>query len=89
VTARVQAFFGLDVHPVIGRPAVPLVLSLTSPAGRAIQTTRDLPGFWRGSWTDVQREMKGRYPRHPWPDAPWEAAATLRTKAADARRSGG
>jgi ATP-dependent helicase HrpB len=86
VTARVQAFFGLDRHPTIGQPAVPLVLSLTSPAQRPIQTTRDLPGFWRGSWADVQREMKGRYPRHPWPDAPWEAAATLRTKAADARR---
>ncbi len=85
VTARVQAFFGLDSHPVIGQAKLPLVLSLTSPAGRPIQTTRDLPGFWRGSWADVQRDMRGRYPRHPWPDAPWAAAATLRTKAADAR----
>jgi ATP-dependent helicase HrpB len=89
VTARVQAFFGLETHPAIGQPPVPLVLSLTSPAGRPIQTTRDLPGFWRGSWADVAREMRGRYPRHPWPDRPWEAAATLRTKAADARRAGG
>jgi ATP-dependent helicase HrpB len=89
VTARVQAFFGLESHPAIGQPPVPLVLSLTSPAGRPIQTTRDLPGFWRGSWADVAREMRGRYPRHPWPERPWEAAATLRTKAADARRSGG
>ncbi len=89
VTARVQAFFGLEIHPSIGQPPVPLVLSLTSPAGRPIQTTRDLPGFWRGSWADVSREMRGRYPRHPWPDRPWEAAATLRTKAADARRSRG
>ena len=89
VTARVQAFFGLEAHPTIGQPAVPLVLSLTSPAGRPIQTTRDLPGFWRGSWADVAREMRGRYPRHPWPDKPWEAAATLRTKAADARRARG
>jgi ATP-dependent helicase HrpB len=89
VMARVQAFFGLDRHPMIGSPSVPLVLSLTSPAGRPIQTTRDLPAFWRGSWADVAKEMRGRYPRHPWPDAPWEAAATLRTKAADARRNGG
>ena len=89
VTARVQAFFGLETHPTIGQPPVPLVLSLTSPAGRPMQTTRDLPGFWRGSWADVARDMRGRYPRHPWPDKPWEAAATLRTKAADARRSGG
>lgn len=88
VTARVQAFFGLETHPTIGQPLVPLVLSLTSPAGRPIQTTRDLPGFWHGSWTDVAREMRGRYPRHPWPEKPWEVAATLRTKAADARRSG-
>ncbi len=89
VTARVQAFFGLEAHPAIGQPIVPLVLSLTSPAGRPIQTTRDLPGFWRGSWADVAREMRGRYPRHPWPERPWEAAATLRTKAADARRGAG
>ena len=86
VTARVQAFFGLEAHPMVGDPAMPLVLSLTSPAGRPIQTTRDLPGFWRGSWADVAKEMRGRYPRHPWPDAPWDAAATLRTKRADAAR---
>lgn len=86
VTVRVQAMFGCDVHPCIGQPPVPLVLSLTSPAGRSIQTTRDLPGFWRGSWQDVQREMRGRYPKHPWPDHPHMAIATVRTKAADARR---
>lgn len=88
VTARVQAFFGLEDHPSIGSPPVPLILSLTSPAGRPIQTTRDLPGFWRGSWADVAREMRGRYPKHPWPDRPWEASATLRTKKADAARGG-
>jgi len=84
VTARVQAFFGLAEHPQVG--GVPLVLSLTSPAGRPIQTTRDLPGFWRGSWADVAREMRGRYPRHPWPDDPAAADPTLRTKKGASRQ---
>ena len=83
---RVQALFGLDAHPTLG-DGTPIVLSLTSPAGRPIQTTRDLPGFWRGSWAAVAKEMRGRYPKHPWPDDPASAAATLRTKKADARRS--
>ncbi len=86
VELRPQALFGLAEHPTIGTARVPLVLSLTSPAGRPIQTTRDLPGFWAGSWAAVAREMRGRYPRHPWPDDPAAAAATLRTKNADARR---
>lgn len=86
VEVRVQALYGLADHPVIGRDRVPLVLSLTSPAGRPIQTTRDLPGFWAGSWRAVAKEMRGRYPRHPWPDDPTAADPTLRTKKADARR---
>ena len=86
VTARPQVFFGLAEHPTVGGGAVPLVLSLTSPAGRPIQTTRDLPGFWAGSWAAVAKEMRGRYPRHPWPDDPARADPTLRTKNADARR---
>lgn len=85
VELRVQALFGLSEHPVVGSGRVPLVLSLTSPAGRPIQTTRDLPGFWAGSWSAVAKEMRGRYPRHPWPDDPAAAGATLRTKRADAR----
>ncbi|MCP1468611.1 ATP-dependent helicase HrpB [Sphingobium sp. OAS761] len=85
VELRVQALFGLSHHPVIGSRRIPLVLSLTSPAGRPIQTTRDLPGFWAGNWRDVAKEMRGRYPRHPWPDDPAAASATLRTKRADAR----
>jgi len=85
VELRVQALFGLAEHPVVGSRRIPLVLSLTSPAGRPIQTTRDLPAFWKGSWSDVAKEMRGRYPRHPWPDDPAAAAPTLRTKRADAR----
>ncbi|MCH4894496.1 ATP-dependent helicase HrpB [Sphingomonas sp. SFZ2018-12] len=88
VELRVQSLFGLSVHPAVAQGRVPLVLSLTSPAGRAIQTTRDLPAFWAGSWAAVAKEMRGRYPRHPWPDDPAAATATLRTKNADARRGG-
>jgi ATP-dependent helicase HrpB len=88
VELRPQALYGLSEHPCVGSRHIPLVLSLTSPAGRPIQTTRDLPGFWKGNWADVAKEMRGRYPRHPWPDDPAGAAATLRTKNADARRSG-
>lgn len=88
VTLRVQSLFGLAEHPVVGEARVPLVLSLTSPAGRPIQTTRDLPGFWRGSWVAVAKEMRGRYPKHPWPDDPAAASPTLRTKKADARNAG-
>ncbi|MEA3036598.1 MAG: ATP-dependent helicase HrpB [Sphingomonadales bacterium] len=87
VTARVQALFGLAEHPAVAGGSVPLVLSLTSPAGRPIQTTRDLPGFWAGSWAAVAREMRGRYPKHPWPDDPARADPTLRTKRANARGS--
>jgi ATP-dependent helicase HrpB len=82
VTVRVQALFGVADHPRVGSGAVPLILALTSPAGRPIQTTGDLPAFWRGSWRDVVKEMRGRYPRHPWPDDPAAAAPTLRTKRA-------
>jgi ATP-dependent helicase HrpB len=80
VVLRVQALFGMNVHPCVGLNNTPLVLSLTSPAGRPIQTTRDLPGFWAGSWFDVAKEMRGRYPRHNWPDDPKAATASLKTK---------
>jgi len=88
VDLRPQALFGLAEHPTVGVARVPLVLGLTSPAGRPIQTTRDLPGFWAGSWAAVAKEMRGRYPRHSWPDDPAAASATLRTKNADARAHG-
>jgi ATP-dependent helicase HrpB len=77
---RVQELFGLDQHPSIAQGKVPLTLELLSPAHRPIQTTRDLPGFWRGSWAEVRAQMRGRYPRHPWPDDPLAEAATSRAK---------
>jgi ATP-dependent helicase HrpB len=80
VELRVQALFGLDQHPTFGRPPQPLLLKLTDPGGKPLQTTRDLPGFWRGSWKDVQRDMKGRYPKHRWPDEPWTELPSLKTK---------
>ena len=75
-----QALYGLKHHPMVGKGTVPLTLSLTSPAHRPIQTTRDLPAFWSGSWRDVAKEMRGRYPKHPWPDDPGSATATHRAK---------
>ena len=80
VELRVQALFGLERHPCVGQPPKPLLLSLTSPGGKPIQTTADLPGFWRGSWRDVVKDMKGRYPKHRWPDEPWAEDPSLKTK---------
>ena len=80
VDVRVQALFGLGQHPRIAAGLVPLMLRLTSPAGRPVQVTTDLPGFWRGSWAEVRRDLRGRYPRHPWPEDPANAPPTLRTK---------
>ncbi|MBB3644543.1 ATP-dependent helicase HrpB [Rhizobium sp. BK619] len=80
LTIRVQELFGLKQHPAIAGGRLPLLLELTSPAHRPIQTTRDLPGFWAGSWKDVRADMRGRYPRHPWPERPEEALPTTRAK---------
>jgi ATP-dependent helicase HrpB len=80
LSIRVQELFGLTRHPAIGGGKVPLTLELLSPAHRPIQTTRDLPGFWRGSWAGVRADMRGRYPRHVWPENPLEAQATARAK---------
>jgi ATP-dependent helicase HrpB len=77
---RVQELFGLAVHPVIARGHVPLLIELLSPAHRPVQVTRDLPGFWRGSYKDVRSDLRGRYPKHPWPDDPLTAPATRRAK---------
>lgn len=80
ISVRVQELFGLGVHPALAGGRVPLVLELLSPGHKPIQITRDLPGFWRGSWSAVKSEMKGRYPRHPWPDNPAAAPPTTRAK---------
>ncbi|QPC86273.1 ATP-dependent helicase HrpB [Mesorhizobium sp. NBSH29] len=80
LAVRVQELFGMDRHPSIADGKVALTLELLSPAHRPIQTTRDLPGFWRGSWADVRADMRGRYPRHVWPENPLEAQATSRAK---------
>ena len=77
---RVQELYGTTVHPVIGPNRTPIILALTSPAHRPIQITRDLPGFWSGSWAEVRSEMKSRYPRHVWPENPREADPTTRAK---------
>jgi len=80
LAVRVQELFGLDKHPTIAAGRVPLILHLLSPAQRPIQITRDLPGFWRGSWAAVRADMRGQYPKHPWPDDPLTAPPTRRAK---------
>ena len=77
---RVQELFGLTVHPAIANGRLPLTLHLLSPAHRPIQITQDLPGFWTGSWADVRADMRGRYPKHPWPEDPRSAPPTSRAK---------
>jgi ATP-dependent helicase HrpB len=80
IAVRLQELFGLNTHPSIAKGTVPLVLELLSPAHRAVQVTRDLPGFWRGSYAAVRSDLRGRYPRHPWPEDPATAAPTRRVK---------
>ena len=80
LSIRVQELFGLARHPTVAGGRVALVVELLSPAHRPVQVTRDLPGFWRGSYGAVKTEMKGRYPRHPWPDDPLRAPPTRRAK---------
>ena len=72
-SARVQDLYGTTRHPMVADGRVPVVLRLLSPAGRPVQITADLPGFWRGTWSEVRREMAGRYPKHDWPTDPERA----------------
>lgn len=80
LAVKLQELFGLADTPRIGGGRVPVTLHLLSPAGRPIQVTQDLKGFWERTYPEVKKELKGRYPRHPWPDDPWTAAPTHRAK---------
>lgn len=80
LSIRVQELFGLSTHPTLADGRLPLTLELLSPAHRPIQITRDLPGFWQGSWRDVRADLRGRYPKHEWPEDPAGAKATARAK---------
>ena len=78
VELRLQELFGVAEHPTAA--GLPLQITLLSPAGRPVQTTADLPGFWASSYADVRKDMRGRYPKHPWPEDPVSAAPTTRAK---------
>ena len=80
LAVRLQELFGLDATPSVARGSVPLTLHLLSPAHRAVQVTRDLAGFWRNSYFEVRKELRGRYPKHAWPDDPMRAEPTRRTR---------
>ena len=80
IALRLQELFGVTEHPVIGPDRTPLRITLLSPAQRPVQVTTDLPGFWRTSYADVRKDMRGRYPKHPWPEDPTQADPTLRAR---------
>lgn len=80
IAVRLQEMFGVSEHPTVGPQRLPVQVTLLSPAGRPLAVTTDLPGFWDGAWAEVRREMRGRYPRHPWPEDPRIAEPTLRAK---------
>ena len=80
LAVKLQELFGLGDTPTIADGRVSLTLHLLSPGGRPLQVTRDLRGFWDRTYPEVKKEMKGRYPKHPWPDDPWSAIATHRAK---------
>ena len=80
IEVRLQEMFGVTVHPVVGAARLPLRVVLTSPGQKTIQVTMDLPGFWKTSYADVRKDMRGQYPRHPWPEDPTVAEPTVRAK---------
>ena len=80
IEVRLQELFGVTTHPTVGAQRLPLRITLLSPARAALQTTLDLPRFWATSYADVRKDMRGQYPRHPWPEDPTEAEPTLKAK---------
>jgi ATP-dependent helicase HrpB len=78
-SVKLQELFGLAETPTVGPRQVPVLFHLLAPNGRTVQTTRDLRSFWETTYFDVRKELRGRYPKHPWPDDPWTARATHRT----------
>ena len=80
LAVRLQEMFGLAETPRVGGGAVPLTLHLLSPAGRVVQVTRDIAGFWRSTYFEVRKDLRGRYPRHHWPDDPLKAEPTNRVR---------
>ena len=80
IEVRLQEMFGVTRHPTVGQARTPVRITLLSPGGKPVQVTADLPGFWTNSYGDVRRDMRGRYPRHPWPEDPTRAEPTLRAK---------
>ena len=80
LAVKLQELFGLAETPRIAEGRIALTLHLLSPAGRPLQVTQDLRSFWERTWPEVRREMKGRYPKHPWPEDPWSAPASHRAK---------
>jgi ATP-dependent helicase HrpB len=78
--AKLQELFGLGETPRVGPRQVPVVFELLAPNGRPVQTTRDLRSFWERTYPEVRKELRGRYPRHPWPDDPWTAEPTHRPR---------
>jgi len=79
LAVKLQELFGLAATPKLAEERIPVVIHLLSPAGRPLAVTQDLKSFWDTVYPEVKKEMKGRYPKHPWPDNPWEAVATKRT----------
>jgi ATP-dependent RNA helicase HrpB len=80
LAVKLQEMFGLADTPEIAAGRVKVLLHLLSPARRPVQITQDLKGFWNGAYQQVKKDLKGRYPKHPWPDDPWNAVPTRRTK---------
>ena len=80
IEVKLPEMYGVSTHPTVGPRRHPLRIALLSPGGKPLQVTMDLPGFWDGSYAEVRKEMRGRYPRHPWPENPREADPTTRAK---------